>query len=735
MSGLFQLETLLDNLGFEQGTGKLVSFCSKSAPGQEFIASAPEHPAFNIQYLDEYGSYRQITSLQAASTDVTFEELGDGFQCLVSRYTRVGGFALDVTITVTACKADRFSRWNISINNQAGLRIFGVEYPVVVASYDIPGDRAIIRPFSAGEMHVNPMPGMLAPDWPRAWQFQPDNGDSGHYPGGMFAQFLAYYNDKAGLYLACEDTEGNIKLFAPLHREPGIRLGISHIGDWPDVGERTLEYDVVLGSFTGDWYDAADIYREWALQQKWGTPLHERTDVPEWLLESPPYITVRPQGELDTGPVLPLEEFLPYEKVIPLLDGISQKTESTLVAVIMGWERGGSWVYPDCFPPIGGDESVTNFTRMARDRGWHVGSFCNGTRWAMGHAWNGYDGEEYYKEHSGEKSVCKTAQDTPWEEVWDKTWRPSYTCCIGSKLTRDIARDFVRRIIGWGLQSIQFFDQNLGASTFPCFAKDHEHPAMPGKWMPEKMAQIIGEFHAEAAAKGETEVIHSTEQPANEYCLPLYQQCDCRVYPPGYGGNFLPLYHYIYHECLVIQGGMGGGPEPYHLPIRNAYNCVLGEIPGAVMTGDGTLLNKDTFNWAPWEPKVGNNDHALEVIRTTTAMRRGVGKDFLVYGRMQRPVVIESAETITWEQAGRIFRVPAVFDAAWQSPDGRLGVVLANWTEFEQDVCINDSRLGEKVNVHTSACKMSSEKIEVVAGKLVVNVPPHSCLLVEVKDS
>ncbi len=514
----------------------------------------------------------------------------------------------------------------------------------------------------------------------------------------------------------------------PVHCDPGIRLGVAHVGDWPAMGKRTLEYDVVLGSFTGDWYAAAGLYRQWALLQHWAVPLYRRTDVPAWLLDSPPYITIRPQGILDDGPVFPVEEFLPYEKCLPLLERIATRLEAPLVAVIMGWERGGSWVYPDCFPPIGGDDSVTSFTRQARERGWHIGSFCNGTRWVMSHHWNGYDGTAYYREHDGERTVCRTATGQPWEENWDRGWRPSYACCLGSKPTRDIATVFIRRLLGWGLESIQFFDQNLGAATFPCFAADHAHPPMPGKWMAEQMRRLIADFHAVADDLGESEVIHSTEQPANETCLPLFQQCDCRVFPPGYGGNFIPLYHYLYHECIIIQGGMGGGPEPYHLPIRNAYNGVLGEIPGAVMIGDGTLLNKDTFNWAPWEPKVGNDDHALEVMRTVTALRRGPGRDFLVYGRMQPPAPVDGIAMVTWQHGDRAWQVPAVFHAAWKSPGGRFGVVLANWTEYPQEVALTDARLGTRITVHTSGSQLTSSR-ERTPATLVL--PPHGCLLVE----
>ena len=71
------------------------------------------------------------------------------------------------------------------------------------------------------------------------------------------------------------------------------------------------------------------------------------------------------------------------------------------------------------------------------------------------------------------------------------------------------------------------------------------------------------------------------------------------------------------------------------------------------MIGDGTLLNKDTFNWAPWENPVGNNDDSLEMIRTATALRRGPGKDFLVFGRMQRPAKTGPIKVVAWESHNR----------------------------------------------------------------------------------
>lgn len=730
------LKTVHDQLALDASTHRLVSFRALTVPDQEFIISNPEHPVFILQYLDEEHQYQQLNSLQASSI-VTWSEVQRGATLLTAEFRQVGGLDLDVTTRVRLAPSEAFSRWNITVSNRAGIKIVDVQYPMVVCRYQLdgkPGSEALLQPNWVGELIQAPTLERLGPDCPSAWWLNRENTVFMHYPGGQFAQFMAFYNDRAGLYLACEDTEGNVKRFRALHREPGMRIGVGHIGDWPAPGERSLEYDVVLGSFVGDWYTAAGMYREWSLKQKWATPLHRRSDVPAWLLDSPPYITIRPQGVLDMGPIFPVQEFLPYEKCIPLLEKVAERVQSPLVAVLMAWERGGSWVYPDCFPPVGGDVSLKNFVGLARRKNWHVGSFCNGTRWVVGHSWNGYDGREYYKEHGGADSVSRLPDGSPWTETWDTGWRPSYDCCLGAEKTRQVAADFVRHLIGWGMESIQFFDQNCGATTFPCFATDHDHPQIPGKWMAQKMADMVAVFHTAAGEAGEKEVIHSTETCCNEYCLPLFQEADSRLRPPGHyrpSTYAIPLYQFLFHECIVLHGGMGFAPEPYHLQIRNANNGVLGEIAGGVMTGDGTLLAKDTENWANWEPKVGSDDEALEMIRVVTAMRRGAGRPYLVYGRMQAPAQVKGVKTRRWKYNDQPHAIPAVFHAFWQAPDGQLAVALANWTGQPQDVVIHETRLGRRAVITTVAVQQTTQTASFSRHNLPVTIPPLSMVLVE----
>lgn len=725
------LQSATETLTFDRRSGRLTGFRPHVAADLNMIASIPEHPAFVVQALDARGEYIRFTSRDARSVAVAVTETS-GARTLTMRFRNLGGLDLSVVATVTASARLPGSRWGITVRNGAGMRITDVQYPFVVMRYDLHG--TVLLPFYAGREIVDPAPEKLPPDQPAAFQFSPENGDSSHYPGGLFAQFTAFYNERAGLYMACEDAEANVKLLKAVHREPGIRLGLAHVGDWPVRGERTLEYAIVLRGFKGGWQDAADLYREWSLKQAWGTPLSRRTDVPAWLADSPAYITLRLQGELDIGPVFPVKEFLPHAKMLPLLDRLARKINAPLVAVLMSWERGGPWVYPDCFPPAGGEASLARFIREVRRRGWRAGSFCNGTRWVTEHAWNGYDGRADFKAKRGAAGVCRTPRGELWAEAWDKSWRPSYACCLGAAPTRRLASDFVERLIGWGMESIQFFDQNMGAATFPCFSERHGHPAGPGKWMAGRMRDIMAAFRRSAGRAGAGEVMHSTEGPCNETCLSLFQQCDVRVIPPGHTSDyaFMPLYHYLYHECITLQGGMGVGPEPHHLETRNACNAVLGEIPGAVMTGDGSLLNKDTGNWARWAPKVGSDAAAVAMLRSVLALRRGPGRDFLVYGRMLRPAAVDGVPLVTWEREARMNRIPALFHAAWQAPDGRAGVVLANWTDKPVRTALRDERLGLRPTLHLAGKALESRPLSRrgTAGMLDVTVPPHGCALV-----
>ena len=118
------------------------------------------------------------------------------------------------------------------------------------------------------------------------------------------------------------------------------------------------------------------------------------------------------------------------------------------------------------------------------------------------------------------------------------------------------------------------------------------------------------------------------------------------------------------------------------------------------------------------------------MLATTAALRRGPARDHLVYGRMLRPATVDGVEVIRWQFRGADHEIKAVFDGAWRAPDGRSGVVLANWTNSEQTVTVTDPRLGAQVTQHTSDGEVRSVDRQ-VDGPLVVLLPHLSCVLLE----
>ena len=742
----FTLETAKDRLEFDRETGRLVSFRAKGMPDQQLLEMVDDDPVFVIQYLDRDRRFYQITSQQAEKIDIKCEQHTSGEieeNQLVAKFGKFSGQNIDVTVKVRTVN-DRFSHWSLSLSNKSRLLITDVQFPFVVVPYKLkgtPGTEAILYPKAGGQLIKNPSPfySNIESDSPDAWRFEPGDWTWGHYPGLVFAQFLAFFNDRIGVYISCQDPSGRVKIIKPLQHKRGIRLGIAHVGDWPTNAQRELEYEVVLGSFSGDWYDAATLYRDWSLKQDWAqTPLHSRKDVPEWLLDSPPHIPFRIRGEVDFGPAELNKQFFPYPKAIPLLEKVADRVESPLVPILLGWEKPGPLIYPECFPPIGGEESLRQFTKLARERGWHIGTFCSGTRWATHQYWTGYDGTDYFKKRGGEESVCRTPSGKPWKSIWDENWRPCYLSCLGTATTRKIAEDIVSKLIEMGFDWIQFLDENPGSCTFPCYATNHEHPSTPGKWMTEEMYKLLDTLNGLAARRqvkqSSRQIVFSVEFPPAECFLPYYKICDIHVVSPGhrqFGGPYIHLFQFLYHEFILMEDRWGRGPEPYMLPIRNAYNFVVGGIAGAVVKGDGRLQNKDGGDWTRWDPQVGNNDDALEMLRTTTALRRGKGKDFLVYGRMLRPANVKNIKTMRWQNRGYIHQISAVFHAAWQAPDERMGVVLANWTTEAQEVHIIDERLSDKVLQSTSSDHSESKILSSVNGSFRVTLPALSCALLE----
>lgn len=750
----------------------LVSMRAGFDSGQEFAAQMKNLPTFVIGYFDDKRRYRHISSKSFSKVNIAQSTDGGGRQTVTGVFSGLVAFDITVTVTATSCKCSEYVDFGITLDNQSDVQVFQVQYPYVVCRFHLDGEKgsetiALPHGYGSGRIIKNAGDAVfsggwwsrkLRPDSSRTWEISTASGgirQGSHYPGMQYAQFLCYYNDRGGIYIACDDTVANVKLFLPLDAGDCLRMGVSHIGDWPQNGSRTLEYRTRLTFFKGDWYDAADIYRSWFEKTQLYQPIYLRKDMPQWLLKSPVYITIRPVGMIDCGPVEPLSEFLPYEKCIPLLEDIAKKVNAPLCIIMMGWEKRGSWLFPDCFPPAGGEESMKNFVAMARERGWRVGMFGNGNNFCIENTWAHDDsGYALYDKMNVDSFACIEPDGKVWDARWD--WRPGVLMCISQPQTIEMSREYVRHVVEeWGMESLQFMDQNNGAGVFPCYSDKHGHPAAPGKWMQDGITKFMTELRS-ISAPG-LEVIHSAESGLSEVSLPLFHETELRIYPPEFNNDYIPMYQYLFHDCTVLHAMMGFGPEPYHLALRTAASYIYGTIPGGVLKGDGLLLDLDTGNWAEWVAPVENHDNAMHIMKSCAAMRRSRFASHLVYGKMQRPLEnFESGRHIWTDLRGTEQNLASVFQTVWVTQEGEVAAALANWRETPQEVTLSDPRFtnGQKLTLwcaddqleayevaasdvaasDVTASDVAASDVAASDGKLTFTLPAASCCMLVVRQ-
>ena len=169
----------------------------------------------------------------------------------------------------------------IRVDNQSDCLLMWVQFPrlTLIATPSPGAETELVFPRAFG----------------RSWR------DPFHAPGGYTVgtrdpightkdmSFGTLYDDSGnGLYWAAYDPEGYLKRII-LDNTQGefIDCKLAEMPEAADVPGQDFvsPHPMVLGAYRGDWWDAAHMYRTWALQQKWSSKgLWElRTDVPDWV--------------------------------------------------------------------------------------------------------------------------------------------------------------------------------------------------------------------------------------------------------------------------------------------------------------------------------------------------------------------------------------------------------------------------------------------------------------------
>jgi len=168
-------------------------------PAGSNLAAILSSPLFVLQVAQSNGISSVIESQQAKRGTIEVTPIRGG-QSIRMTFGGLGPLGdLQVSIEGWLDDAEPFVRWSITVANPSRLHLKAVRFPFIsaVPAIGSPDDDFLIGPALPGVMIENPNA-----NWPA------QHSISWTFPGEQSAQFCAYQDRTAGVYLASRDTVG-----------------------------------------------------------------------------------------------------------------------------------------------------------------------------------------------------------------------------------------------------------------------------------------------------------------------------------------------------------------------------------------------------------------------------------------------------------------------------------------------------------------------------------------------
>jgi hypothetical protein len=429
-------------LVFDKGAkGNLSAVIDKRSGQNLVVAPAEAHRIYTIFCADASAKTLELSNQDAADIRYEVQREEPGQARLVETFATHAGQKISAVVSVTLRADSPLSAWRIVVKNEAGLLIKGVAFPAIHAPLTISpngeGD-AVALPVCDGCLIERP-----------ATTMGKGASRTGPYPGGMSAQLMAYYGKPAGLYMATHDSAGHPKSFGVSRREDALIFSYTH--RFPEEKGKgwTMPYDFVLGTFSGDWHDAADIYKAWAQKQFWcARTIAQRDDVPAWVKESPVFHTLaaraqsKEKGHYNSLPILPAH-----------VRSFNEALKSKECAMIMAWEKNGPWVAPHYFPPFGGADLFRKATSEILKDGNHTLVFLSGLKWTLKNNFNikGYDDYPTFEKEGARWAVAGEDSKSLIQGKPDRDTGEYAQLCPATQYTKDLLANIALQCVDLGI--------------------------------------------------------------------------------------------------------------------------------------------------------------------------------------------------------------------------------------------------------------------------------------------
>ncbi len=536
-------------------------------------------------------------------------------------------------------------RWQLSVTNpKRPWSLWRVRFPQVEVV--APGDEpALLFPRGPGEVQNDV--------WRRTFAYK------GVYPNGWTSmQFMAVYDrrSRCGLYWALHDPLASTKELSAKSQQPSATVVLSAEHSVPGMGELDnsfqLSGEAVWRLYSGDWYDAAQIYRGWVRQHaRWYPKLGNegREDTPLWMRELCAWAQTGGTAKQSVEQVQQFAKFLG-------------------VPVGYHWYR---WHkipfdndYPHYFPATDG---FREGVRALHNANVYVMPYINGRLWDT----RDRGLEDFEFSRRALSATTKDDEGQPYTETYgskesDGSSVRLAAMCPSTTLWRNEIHEIVNKLLEDCDVDGVYIDQIAASAPKTCMDPLHGHPLGGGHWWTAGYWKLL-------------EQLRSTMAPDQM----LTSECNAEPYLRWFDGYLtwhwqydgqVPAFPAVYGGAIQMFGRAYRGGETRDLALRmkSAQQLVFGEQIGWINPAVIKQPENATF--------------FRNVVRLRYQLRR-----YFYAGRMLRPPTL----------AGKIPRVradwqwnkvwwvetDALLSGIWQLPQNdKLVAIFANVSDQPIDV-------------------------------------------------
>ena len=165
---------------------------------------------------------------------------------------------------------------------------------------------------------------------------------------------------------------------------------------------------------------------------------------------------------------------------------------------------------------------------------------------------------------------------------------------------------------------------------------------------------------------------------------------------------------------------------PYNFLQRLAYSFCAGDMLTVIIRDDGEMI----WDWGgSWTVSGPDREQTVRLINNLNGWRQGIGKDYLIYGRMLKPLPVEGMHDVPMitRTTGLIIPFESLFTSNWLLDDGRKSQFLVNYLPVKQSVSIDFSDYRD-IRIHTAPDHAVGNTANV--GKIEIEIEPLSAVMV-----